>query len=263
MTPAKRFLVLFCVLMLSILACGVSVDLDTGSSSNPTPQLSSLDQISTMVGQTLQALTKAAPSATSTSTLAPTPTNTQPPPTLSVSVATDCYAGPRTNYGFVITIRPGTIVTVVGRDPADNYWIIVVPGYPGTVCWLSGEHASVNGDTGNLPAPATPVDSIYTLSEPRALRVSCTSEDFSGTPEPWWHNASRWTVVFRWTNTDPDQTGVRIFRNGWQIATLGAHASSYTDSFFHNRRHDVTYGVQAFGRGAVSSIVTIDVEHCR
>ena len=260
MTSVRRFLVLFCILALAILACSVTIDLGTGPSRTPTQQLSDQDKVGTMVAQDLQALTQEALSATPVNTA--TPTNTPLPPTLSVSVATNCYAGPSTSYGFVITIRPGITATVVGKDPADNYWIIDAPGYPGTICWLSGQYASISGDTSNLAAPATPAASIYTLSEPRNLRVSCSSEDFSGTPGPWWHDASEWTVLFRWTNTDPDQTGVRVYRNGWRVATLGARAGSYTDSFFNRHRHDVTYGVQAFNSTRVSSIVTIEVRHC-
>jgi hypothetical protein len=222
-----------------------------------------------MVAQTLQAFTQQALSASPTKTPLPaasaTPSNMPMSPTLSVSAATNCYAGPSSNYGFVITIRPGTIATVLGKDTADNYWIIDTPGYPGTVCWLSGQYAQVSGDTGNLPAPATPLASIYTLSEPRNLRISCSSETISDPDDDWWHDASEWTVDFRWTNTEPDQTGVRVYRNGRLIATLGSHASSYTDIFFQHGRHHfaVTYGVQAFKSGAVSSIVTTEVRHCK
>jgi hypothetical protein len=265
--PFRRYLSLICMLTLAILACSVTVDLGTSAVSTPARHLSAQDNVSTMVAQTLQAYTQAALSATPANTpvpsSTPTPTNTAIPPTLSVSVATNCYAGPRTNYGFVITVRPGTIVTVVGKDTADNYWIIDVPGYPGTICWLSGQYASVSGDTASLLAPATPEVSNYTLSEPRNLRVSCWSESDSGTPDPWWHHESETTVNFRWTNTDPDQSGVRVYRNGWRVATLGAHASSYTDTLFHDWRHGVTYGVQAFDGTQVSSIVTIDLRRCR
>jgi hypothetical protein len=262
----KAVLILTCVLVLAILACGVSVDLGTAPSPVPTQPLSSQNQLGTIVAQTLQALTQQAASATPTHTATPTntatSTNTPVPPTLSVSASTDCYAGPGTRYGRVITIYPGNTVTVVGKDTADNYWIINVPNYPGTVCWLSGQYASVGGATNDLPVPATPIVSNYTLDEPRALRFSCSSEPLSGTPEPWWHNPSEWTVVLHWVNTDPDQIAVRLYRNNRHIATLGAHANSYTDVFLHNRHWDVTYGVQAVNSAEVSSIVTIEVDHC-
>lgn len=266
MATGKRFFGLFCILALAALACGVTVDLGTQPVRPPNVPLSDLDRVSTMVAGTLLSFTQQALSSTPANTPVPTATATSAnaplAAALSVSAATDCYAGPSHNYGFVITLRPGTTATVVGQDTADNYWVIEAPGYPGTVCWLSGQYARVTGDTGSLPAPATPQASHYTLSEPRNLRLSCTSEPEEETPEPWWHHESEATVVFRWTNTDPDQTGVRVYRNGWRVATLGGHASSYTDSLFHDWHHGLTYGVQAFTSTEVSSIVTISVRRC-
>ncbi len=283
----KKLLVLFCVFALVTLACGFTVDLGTSPSSTPTNQLTGMNQVSTMVAQTLQALTQeaalATPAETSTPTATATPTNTPVPPTLSVSVATDCYAGPSSGYGFVITIHPGTTVAVVGKDPADNYWVIDVPGYPGTTCWLSGQYASVVGDTTDLSAPATTVVALYTLSEPDDLRISCNRNRSGYTPwpspwptpghgTPWPHHGNNgggggwWQggvgkVVLRWNDTDPNQTGVYVYRNGYLIATLGGGAGSYTNSFGWNSgwnwRNNVTYGVQAFNSYAVSSIVTI------
>lgn len=130
-----------------------------------------------------------------------------------------------------------------------NVRVINVPNYPGTVCWLSGQYASVTGDTNNVPVPATPI-------------ASNSSEPPSGTPEAWSHNPSEWAVMLRWVSTDPDQTAVRVYRNNRHIATLGAHASVYTDVFLHNWHWDVTYGVQAVNSSEVSSIVTVEVDHC-
>src|SRR5271157_5555547 len=156
----NKLLALFCMGALVMVACSVSVDLGTSPSSTPTQQDTDVNQASTMVAQTLQALTQAAlfatPANTSTPIATATASGTPMPPTLSVSVATNCYAGPNTNYAFVITIYPGTTVTVVGKDTPDNYWVIDVPGYPGTVCWLSGRYASISGDISDLPAPAAP-----------------------------------------------------------------------------------------------------------
>ena len=271
----KKLLALFGVLELVTLACGFTVDLGTSSSSTPTATPSGSDQVSTMVAQTLDALTQeallATPADTSTPSITPTPTNTPLPPTLSVSVATNCYAGPSIHYGFVITIYPGTTVTVVGKDPTDNYWVIDVPGYPGTNCWLSGQYASVNGDTTDLSVPATTVIVAY-LSEPTNLRVSCIRHNWpTPTPGGSWHWGNGWgggagTAVLHWRNTDPDQTNVRVYRNGYRIATLGRGATSYTDNFSgwgRNWGWDVTYGVQAINSYEVSGIVTVDTGNCR
>ncbi len=282
----KKVFALFCILALAMLACGVTVDLGTSSpTSTPTSSLSSSDQVSTMVVQTLQALTQqallATPADTSTPTATATVTNTSDPPTLSVSVATDCYAGPSTHYGFVITIYPGTIVTVVGKDPSDNYWIIDVPGYPGTTCWLSGQYASVSGDTTDLSAPAT-TTILYALSAPDDLRISCsrpsrpawTPFPTPGPGTPWphhsgngWQGGNGWhgsggKVVFSWRNTEPTQTNVLVYRDGYRVATLGGGATSYSDGSGWNG-DGVTYGVQAINSYAVSSIETIDTGNCR
>jgi len=156
----NKLLALFCIGAIAMVACSVNVDLGASPSSTPTQQDPDVNQVPTMIAQTMQALTQTALFAASATTSTPTATaivsGTPMPSTLSVSVATNCYTGPNTNYGTVIIIYPGTTVTVVGKDTADNYWIIDVPGYPGTTCWLSGRYASVNGDVSSLPAPATP-----------------------------------------------------------------------------------------------------------
>jgi len=165
----NKLLTLFCIGAVVMAACSVNVDLGASpSSSTPTQRVTGVNQASTMVAQTLQAFTQTAlfatPANTSTPTATATASSAPRPPTLSVGVATTCYTGPNANYASVITIRPGITVTVVGRDAADNYWIIDVPGYPGTICWLSGQYASISGETSNLSAPATPIPPVY--SEP-------------------------------------------------------------------------------------------------
>jgi len=155
----NKLLAVFCVSALVLVACGVTVDLGTSPSGASTPQDPNAVQLSTMVAQTLGALTQSALLTTPTVTPTPTATVTPMPSSLSVSLATDCYTGPNTGYAVVIIIRPGTVVNVVGKDTADNYWVIDVPGYPGTVCWLPGRYASITGDVNALAAPATPIPS--------------------------------------------------------------------------------------------------------
>jgi len=285
MSPIKRIFAAFSLLAVTALACGVTVDLGTGPANTAlataTLPQSSQNQLATIVAATLQVYTQQA--ATQQAAATPTSTPVPPtaiPPTLTVSADTNCYAGPGTNYGFVITVHPGTIVVVIGKDTAVNYYVIETPNYPGSICWLSGVYATVTGDASNLPEQ-TPSSLIsYTLSEPRSLKVSCASTDISSDDHhdwgwhdghPGWHdgnsgfhdNSSDWTVYFSWKNTEPNAYAVRVYRNGRLIDTLGAHGSSYTDTFRHWGRNDgVTMGVQAVKGNQVSSIVTIDVRHC-
>src|ERR1700690_1142907 len=120
----KRIIAAFSIFAVTVLACGVSFDLGTSPASipsnTPTLQQSYQDQLATIVAATLEALTAEAPTATPTSTPAPTAI----PPTLSVSADTNCYAGPATSYGFVITVHPGTIVVGMGKNSAENYYVI-------------------------------------------------------------------------------------------------------------------------------------------
>jgi hypothetical protein len=252
MPQRMRKLGLAGALALSAIACSAAFDLGLPGQSTAGPSNGQEVQISTAVAGTLQALTQEAATPTPTATPVAQPTFAVPSTALlSVSVATACYAGPSSQYGFVITMRPGMSATVIGQDAADRYWVIEAPGYPGTVCWISGEYAQLTGDTTGLPSPATPPPSIYTLSEPRNLRVICSEDN------------SEWTVTLRWTNTEPDQTAVRIFRNGRHVATLGAHASSFSESISHHRRRGLTYGVQAYSGSAVSSIVSAEARRCK
>jgi hypothetical protein len=402
MTPFKGFFALFSTLGLAAIACSVSVDLGTQPAPTRVSQPSVEQQVGTGVAQALQALTLQAPFATPTPTATPLAANPpvaailSQPAQLSVSVATNCRAGPGINYGYVITIAPGTVVTLVGQDPADNYWVIEVPGDPGSVCWLWGQYASVTGNTVGLYFPATPVLFHYALSEPRNLRASCTAnyashdhgdgwnhDGHGGGEPPWGHptpsptptpdhdeppwgghtprptrtpddreppwgnltprptrtpdaeqspsgsesasvtatasdadsadndgspsaagtqadfatpwptptpelqspesgadvqqgNAGAqwvsygsgrridsWTITLRWKNTDGDQTGVRVYKNGHRVATLGKNASSYTDTISRDWEDGITYGVQVFNSYAVSSSVSVDVDRCR
>jgi hypothetical protein len=265
MSSVKRLFIAFGILTGTALACSLNVDLGTTPAGTPTLRQSGLDQVSTMVAQTLQAFTQEAPTGTPTPTNTPvTPTLT--PPTLTVSADTNCYAGPSTSYGFVITLHPGTIAVPVGKDASLNYWLIQTPNYPASTCWVSGTYATLTGDFNSLPEVSAPSLTSYTLSEPKSLNVSCTSQAISSSGhhhDHWDDDSSDWTVYFRWKNTEPNQSAVRVYRNGRLIATLGGHGSSYTDEFRHENHHyDVTYGVQAVNGYQVSSIVTIDVRHC-
>lgn len=264
MSPTQRILTAFSILAALALACGVSVDLGNQPAATATAGTSGLNQVATVVAQTLQAYTQQAPTVTATPSLTGTPVPTATPPTLTVSTDTICYAGPGTNYGMVITLHPGTIAVVLGKNTALNYWLIATPNYPGSTCWLSGQYATIMGDVSSLPE-ATPVAiKTYTLSEPRSLNVSCSSQPISSDDHHHDHdnNSADWTVNLRWKNTEPNAYSVYVYRNGRLIATLGAHGTSITDEFRHRQHHTVTYGVQAVKGSEVSSIVTIDVRHC-
>ncbi len=253
MVAVKKPLVLLALGMLASVSCSLPAVLGTPLLENPAV-------VPTLVEQTMQALRLQAQPATPTATLTPTPTltptNTPLPVVLTLTSAASCYGGPGSRYGRVTSLVQGSSVTAVGRDTADNYWIITVPGNAAAVCWVSAQFVQASGGTAALPEFPTPTLSPYSLSEPKNLRTSCSSV-------PSGSHAADWTVTFRWTNTEPSQLGVRVFRDGHQIATLGPGARSYLDEFRHRTNAgSVTYGVQAYNSTAVSGVVTIELGHC-
>lgn len=286
MNGVRRLAAIFTILASALAVCGATLDLrsmqlrESVAPRTISQTLQALQELALTSTSTLPMIVIVTPTYTATgepaATSSPIPTatgspaptetatftSTPAPPTLSVSAATNCYAGPSTKYGLVYTLHPGIVALVLGMDLPDSYWIIAVPGYPATVCWLSSQFALVSGDTTGLPSPATPLPSIYTLDEPKNLSASCTAGPSAVNDDD--DGASTWTVVFRWVNTEPNATGVRVFRNSRQIARLGPRASSYTDRFTHYDDHSgVTYRVQAFNASAVSSIVSIHMNSCR
>jgi uncharacterized protein YgiM (DUF1202 family) len=86
------------------------------------------------------------PSPTATITLTPTSSV----PMVTVSVNTNCRAGPGVVYDLVGALLVGEQAVVVGKYTAGNYWIINNPDGSGT-CWLWGQYATVTGNTLGLP----------------------------------------------------------------------------------------------------------------
>ncbi len=238
-----------CTVVLATLACNLPFYVQWRQSPNPI-------MYPTWAAQTLEVLTQQAVPATPSATPGPTPTavvfHEAGPVTLEVSVPTDCYAGPGDNFGYVITLRPGTAANVVGRDAAQEHWLIDAPGYPGTVCWMAADNVKITGDTMFVPVSAAPEASLYTLSEPRSLRLSCRPG-----------GGNIWNVTLRWTNTEPNATGVRIYKNNRWIDTIGPGVRQYLDSAPHRpNAGEITYGVQAANGQFVSSIVTAEIRRC-
>ncbi|HRQ23739.1 MAG TPA: hypothetical protein PLF42_09970 [Anaerolineales bacterium] len=120
----------------------------------------------------------ATPEFTSTPEFTPTPSV----PTVSVSVNTNCRTGPSIQYDLVGGLNVGQTAEVVGKNSAvANYWVVRLSG--GTVCWLWGQHATVSGNTANLPeypVPPTPTPTLTPTLTPTATSTPTPTE----TPTP-------------------------------------------------------------------------------
>ncbi|MBN2118589.1 MAG: hypothetical protein JW730_18590 [Anaerolineales bacterium] len=172
----KPIYVLFAatVLLIVSLACGLPSALPNIPVTGPTLDANAVETaiLQTMEAartQTAGAVVPASPSPTltpepsltPTATLSPTPLATVTPlvPLISVSVNTNCRAGPGRVYDRVGALMVGETAEVVGRDPTWRYWYIKNPDQVNGYCWVWDEYATVTGNVAVLPQftpPPTP-----------------------------------------------------------------------------------------------------------
>lgn len=90
---------------------------------------------------------------TPTATLSPTPLYTATPliPMISVSVDTNCRAGPGQGYNLVGALLVDETTEVYARDPTARYWYVRNPDKEDEACWLWGKYATITGNVAALP----------------------------------------------------------------------------------------------------------------
>jgi hypothetical protein len=167
----------------------------------PTP--SEADLFETAVMGTVEALASLPPvTSTPTPSQTPTPTSTLTltpaatltptplPPMASVSLATNCRAGPDSAYPFILSLQPEQVVEVTAKSTVDNYWYVASPDQQDEYCWLWGEYVTVEGDVSTLPvltpapAPRPRIDFIlyhHSFMRCGSLHVSFTVVNNSNT----------------------------------------------------------------------------------
>ncbi len=84
-----------------------------------------------------------------------TPPPTPSAPILLVSQDTPCYSGPANTHIPLGTINVGERVTVFGRDPYSNFYLVKNPDGTGN-CWVSGDNATLLGSVGLVATAVTP-----------------------------------------------------------------------------------------------------------
>ncbi len=225
-----------CMLILAILSCNLP------SAQGPSPT----DLAGTI---TAQASTLEVPSVIPTPTSTPTitPTVTPSVPTVVVSTATNCRSGPGTDYDLVSTLGPGQSAQVVGKYSITNYWIIDNP--TGGTCWLWGQYATVSGNIGGLPELVPPPSPTPALpAAPVNLNVDFTCTLVS---TPIFENKVH--VDLSWTDVATNEDGYRVYRDGTQLATLAANATSFSDDttmaglvITGSTPPTITYAIEAF-----------------
>jgi uncharacterized protein YraI len=143
-------------------------------------------------------------------------------PTATFTVNANCRSGPGTAYAAAASVLEGASAEIVGKN-ADGSWLMVRSS-GGGACWVSASTLAACGDLASVPVmqappppPAEPPPSAP--AAPAGLSVSehvCQGTTYS--------------VTLSWDDAADNEDGYRVYRNGSLLASLGAGATTYTDS---------------------------------
>ncbi len=113
----------------------------------------------------------AAPTLTETATLPPTETPTKEIVSLTLSGNTNCRKGASTYFPVIVTFPAGTVVEVLARNPADDYYYVRAAESETGGCWIWKEFTSISGNPDSLevytPIP-TPLPTATNTPPPGA-----------------------------------------------------------------------------------------------
>lgn len=274
---SKRIFVGISLLVAAVLACSLQ-----GPATNAAPDLAATI--------TSQALTLSAPAST------PLPVAKASGPQVSVSSVTNCRTGPNTAFDLILVVNPGQSYDLVGKDSADNYWVIKNP--VGGTCWLWGQYATTTGDTSSLPEvppPAVPTAKFTKTPKPKptatdtqapagggiivvppiiillppaaptnfvATRNSCNGGIGTDGFTPIWIEA----VTLTWKDNATNEAGYDIFKGGAKISNIPADSTQFNITMRYNQGTGgalyTTFGVAAYNARGTSSEPTYDVPNC-
>lgn len=253
MTRNKVTLLLSLFLITALSACNLP-----SAQGTPTPDI---DLTVTAQLQLLDTATPGFPTETATPEFTSTPELTSTPsvPTVSVSVNTNCRTGPSTQYDLVGGLNVGQTAEVVGKNSAvANYWVVRLSG--GAVCWLWGQHATVSGNTANLPeypVPPTPTPSLTpTPATPAA--VSNLVANKVCVPQVLPNYQYGGTIT--WQDNSNNEDGFRIYLNGALHGSVAANVTVYPIPPIQAVAGTaLTLSVEAFNSGGASAKVDVIV----
>jgi hypothetical protein len=255
--PKKKsnlFLYVFLIIVLS--ACNLP------SGETATEEVS--DLALTVTAQALLLQNSPTPEFTATPQFTSTPENTATPsvPQVSVSVNTNCRTGPGVAYDLLGGLNIGQTAEVVGKSSSTGYWIIKLPG-SNTICWLFPQHATVSGNTANLPeypVPPTPTPSLPAAPKNFKANVTCVLQN-----NPIFINQVE--VKLTWEDVANNESGYRIYQNGTEIIALAADSTSYTHDttlaaiwLINTPKPSHTYKIEAYNSAGKSDAKEVKVE---
>jgi hypothetical protein len=190
------------------------------------------------------ALTAATPAATLVPVETPTPPASEPLVTFIQNA--NCRKGPGGAYNVTTSLELGVQTAAVGRNEPSTWWLVKVPSTP-IECWVSGTTVETAGDVSNLPV--VPVDPVPAApGNFHVAKTTCSA------------NLNNFPVKLEWADVS-GETGYRLYRNGSQLAQVGANATSYTDEAPKGK--ELTYEIEAFSALGVSERKSLSVPACQ
>ena len=161
----------------------------------------------------------------------PTPTEAAKP-IFVFNKAAYCRKGPNTLYKSIGEGQPGQQAQIEGiSDPPGWYYVLLVNGQ--TRCFVAGTVGDITGPVDGLPViPAPPLPVVPNAPVLNVSNQAC--------------DATQYVVRLSWKDVE-GETGYRVYRDGTQIATLGAGAGSFDDNSPDYGSH--SYQVEAYNAG--------------
>lgn len=196
----------------------------------------------------------ATPEFTSTPELTATPSV----PQVTVSVNTNCRTGPGLVYDLLGGLNIGQIAEVVGKSSSTGYWIVKLPG-SSTICWLFPQHATVSGNTANLPeypVPPTPTPTnTPTPTIPTPVSNLTANKVCSPNAFPFFGTFTLGGTI-TWNDESNNEKGFNVYFNGTKHGSVGPNVESYPIPavFPVAPGTSFTMGVEAFNDTGKSSI---------
>jgi hypothetical protein len=160
-------------------------------------------------------------------------------------------------YDLLGGLNIGQTAEVVGKSSSTGYWIIKLPG-SNTICWLFPQHATVSGNTANLPeypVPPTPTPSPTTTPtatpNPPAnpsnvvIAKACIPLVFPN---------YQYTGNVTWKDNSNNEDGFNIYYNNALIGSVGANVTVHPiPPITYPAGVPITLSIEAFNFGGKSN----------
>jgi hypothetical protein len=186
-------------------------------------------------------------------------------PTLVLVVGANCRAGPGTDYEVEDAYPAGQELPIEGQSSGGDWFWVLTP-YGGH-CWVAASTGNPRGPFASVQVRAAPPLPQAPPVQPEEPSGPAEPPPPSGPPSaPSGFSVSTqscssqaYIVALNWGDASGEQ-GYRVYRDGSLITTLGAGATSYSDTSPNFNSH--SYRVDAYNGSGTSASPTKNSEGC-